>query len=471
MSNLRTSLMRIFLAVGLSFALWAFVSLSENPEATVTFSDVPLQAVGLEPGLVIVDPNGLPTQALPPVDITLSTDQQQSTRLRPVDVRAVVDLGGLGFGDHIIPVNVQATRANLSFNVPEDGVEPSAVPIRLEQLSEHQVPLDLEVRGNLPFSFERGDPSVTFGGQQIESVRIDGPESRVERVVSARASANIEQLRATYLGPVTLVPVDAAGVPVEGVTVSPATVTVEIPINPVVGLKLVPVQPVVVGLPAAGYEVTGVRIEPPLIALTGSSGPLDAVDALTTAAVEIGGARETVVRSAEIIFPENTAPRPGESEQARITVEIAPLAMPFQVELPVAVALTGLGPGLQFSVNPQIVTVALSGSSGAIAALSQSPPRATVDVSGLDPGGYRLPVNLALPQGVTLVGDPPAVQVTLRAPATPTEAPEATVTAAPAGPSPTPGPAGPSPTAGPAEPTPTPEPPEPTPTGGPAPTP
>lgn len=470
MPNLRASLLRIFLAVGLSFALWAFVSFSENPEASVPFSDVPLQAVGLAQNLVIVDANGLPSQALPAVDITLSTDQQQSTRLRSVDVRAVVDLSGLEAGDHVVPVNVQPTRANLSFTVPEGGVEPSVVPIRLEQLSARDTPIDLEVRGNLPFSFERGEPVITFGGDAIDAVRIEGPESRTERVVGARATANIEQLRATYLGPVTLVPVDSAGNAVEGVTVNPTTVTVEIPINPVVGLKLVPVQPVVVGLPAPGFEVTGVRVEPPLITLTGSSGPLDAVDALNTAPVEIGGARESVVRSAEILFPENTAPRPGEPEVARVTIEIAPLAMPFQVELPVAVAVTGLGPGLQFSVNPQVVTVALSGSSEAIAALSQSPPRATVNVSGLDPGGYRLPVNLALPPGVTLVGDPPTVQVTLRVPVAPTEVP-ATATPAPEAPADTPEAVEPTATPAPGAPTATPAPAEPTPTGGPAPTP
>jgi len=94
MSTLRARLVRVLLAIGLSFALWAFVSFSQNPEDSITFSDVPLQTVGLQDGLVIVDANGLPTLALPTVDITLRTDQQQLATLRPVDVRAIVDLSG-----------------------------------------------------------------------------------------------------------------------------------------------------------------------------------------------------------------------------------------------------------------------------------------------------------------------------------------------------------------------------------------
>ncbi|NTU86062.1 MAG: hypothetical protein HGA45_43165, partial [Chloroflexales bacterium] len=84
-----------------------------------------------------------------------------------------------------------------------------------------------------------------------------------------------------------------------------------------------------------------------------------------------------------------------------------------------------------------------------------------VDVSGLGPGSYALPVSLALPDGVSLVGDPPTVQVSLRspspttAPATPADAAQGAATATPPAtatptnePQPTPTPAAePSPTA------------------------
>jgi YbbR domain-containing protein len=434
MSNLRATLLRLLLAVGLSFSLWAFVSFSQNPEDTTIFNDVPLQAIGLEPGLVMVDANGVPTQALPPVDITLSAGQQQLAQLRPVDVRAVVDLSGRGAGEHVVPVNVQPTRSNLSFTVPPEGAQPSSVSIRLEALSARQVPVELDVRGNLPFSFERGEPSISFGGDPIVTAQVEGPQSQVARVTEARAQANIEQLRATYLAPLSLTAVDAGGVTVDGVTITPETVTVEIPINPVVGLKLVPVQPVIQGLPAPGYEITGVLVEPPLIALTGGSGPLDDVELLTTAPIEIGGITQTVVRSAQILVPENTAPRLGEPEVVRVTLQVAPIALPFQAELPVSITLAGVGNGLQASTNPQVTTVSVSGPSASIAALAQSPLRGTADVAGLGPGSYQIPLALDLPDGVNLVGDPPTVQVILRTPPTltvPTPTPEPTETEEP----------------------------------------
>ncbi len=422
MSSFRATLLRVTLSVGLSFSLWAFVSFSQNPEESVTFPDLPLEATGLEEGLVIVDTNGVPTQALPQVDVALVTDRRQLAQLRPVDVRAVIDLSDLGPGDHIVPVNVRPTRNNISFT--PRLVDPSSVPIRLEQLSVRQAPINLQVQGNLPFSFERGEPKITYAGQPIELVEVRGPLSRVERVIAAVATANIEQLRATYLAPLGLTAMDVRGQPVEGVQLAPATVTVEIPIKPVVGLKLVPVQPTVVGLPAPGYVIVGVTVNPPLIAVAGSSGPLDLVDVLRTEPINVSGARALVEQTAPIIFPEGTSPREGEPDQVRVTVQVAPVSLPLQIQLPAPVTLAGLAPGLQASVNPPALELTLAGTSQALATLSQSPLRAVVDVSGLGPGGYRLPVRVDLPPGVSLSETPPEVQVTLRFPLAPTTTPE-----------------------------------------------
>lgn len=421
MPSLRTTFLRLALAFGLSFALWAFVSFSQNPEETVTFPDMPLEIVGLDQGLVLVDSNGLPNQALPLVTVTLRTDRQQLATLRPVDIRVVADLTGLGPGEHIVPVNVQPTRTNISFELVPGGVSPSAVPIRLEQLSSEQVPVEVKVEGNLPFSFERDEPRLSLGGAPVTMVQVTGPQSRVLRVVAARAVANIEQLRATYLAPLSLTPIDANQQPVEGVRLDPGTVTVQISINPVVGLKLVPVEPAITGLPAPGFEVQGVVVEPPLIALAGSSGPLDAVDVLKTEPLDLGGSASSLSRSLKILFPVGTSPREGEPDVVRVKVQIAPLPLPFQAQLPAQVTVVGQGAGLTAQASPTVVTLSLAGTSASLAALAQSPLRAVVDASGRDPGVYALPVLVDLPPGVSLVGDPPVVQVTLRAvPPTPT---------------------------------------------------
>jgi YbbR domain-containing protein len=428
--------LRAVLAFGLSFALWAFVSFSQNPEELVPFDGLTPQVVGLRPDLVIVDANGLPSSTIPSVDVILRTDRNQRTELRPVDIRTVVDLSGFAAGEHIVPVNVQATRSTISFTVPSDGVSPSAIPIRLEEVMSSTVPIDLKIIGNLPFSFERGDPQITSNGQPIAQAQVSGPQNRVERVKSAQTTANIEQLRASYQAPLSLVAVDANGQPVDGVQLSPGTVNVGIPITSVVGLKLVPVKADIVGLPAPGYVITAVQVDPPLIALTGSSGPLDAVAVLKTDPVIIGDVRSSLVRQAFVQFPVGTSPQAGEPTSVQVTVLLAPLTGAFQISLPAQVSLTGVGASLLSSVSPAVASVTLTGSSTFLNQLAKQTVQASVDVSGLGPGTYQLPVRLSLPEGVRLAGDPPTVAVTLRPPAptaepTPSPTADTTTTAPP----------------------------------------
>lgn len=423
MNSVRSIALRAFLAFGLSFALWSFVSFSENPEETARFEDLTLQIVGLAEDMVIVDANGLPTTSFPQVDVTLRTDRRQRSELRPVDIRVVADLSNLGPGDHLVPINVQPTRSNLSFSVPAGGIEPSAISIRIEPVETVTVPIRLEIVGSPPFSFERGDPEIRYNGNLIDTVTVSGPQSRVVRVTEVRTVANIAQLRASYVAPLNLTPVDNNNQPVEGVQVRPATVTVVIPINPVVGLRLVPVSPIIIGSPAPGFAVTDIKVDPPLITLTGSSGPLDAINLLQTEAIDIANARETVVRIVPLIIPTGTSPAQGESNAVRVTVEITPITLPFQVRLPVEIVIDGLENGLLVTVSPEVVEITFAGTSTQLNALAATPLEATINVNGLAPGAYQFPVQPLLPDGVSIVGEAPTVKVVIIPEPTPTPTP------------------------------------------------
>lgn len=413
MNGVRSIILRVLLAVGLSFALWSFVSFSENPEETARFEDLTLQLVGLADNLIVVDANGIPTTSFPTVDVTLRTDRRQRSELRPVDIRVVADLSDLGPGDHLVPINVQPTRSNLSFSVPAGGVEPAAISVRLEPVETVTAPINLEIFGSPPFSFERGTPELRYNGEPISTVTISGPQSRVRRVVAVRTVANIAQLRATYIAPLSLTPIDANNQPVEGVQVRPASITVIIPINPVVGLRLVPVSPVVIGSPAPGFAVTRIEVEPPLITLTGSSGPLDAISLLQTEAIDISDAREPVVRIVPLIIPAGTSPAQGEPDAVQVTINIAPIPLPFQVRLPVEVILTGLNRDLLASVRPNVVELTFAGTSAQLSALASAPLVVQLDLSTFGPGSYQFAVRPTLPSGVSIVGDPPEVTVTI----------------------------------------------------------
>ncbi len=400
MAWVRTTGMRILLAMVLSLALWVFVSFSQNPDRISDPYNVPTEIQNLAPDLVVVNGTGLPRTDLPPVNVRIQSDVQTLARIRTSDLNALIDLQGLAAGEHVVPVDV-VIDSPFDRRVQVESVEPPTVNIRLDQRVERTVPLRIDIEGNPPFSFERGNPLVNDLPVDEAEVLVIGPENRVNQVVIASTTANIDQLSANYESSLQLQALDANNQPVDGVEIVPATVNVEIPIRSVVGLKRVPVIATIDGLPAPGYAITNIRSEPLLINLTGSSGSLDRVEQVETAPVDIGGATTTITREVDLLIPAGTSPQFGDQRQALVTVDIEPLQRTFQLRLPFAVEVVGADAGLQVSPNPAVVSVELAGSAEAFARMDDVAVAATVDVSGLGPGVYELTPTINVPDGLS----------------------------------------------------------------------
>lgn len=435
----RSTGLRLLLALGLSFTLWVFVSFSENPDQSASFDGVPVGVQGLSPGLVLVDTNGLPRSSLPTVDITVQADSQTLGRnVQSNDIRAYVDLSEVSAGDHVVAVVAEADRSDLR-GLTFTEIRPSNISVRLEQLITTTVPITVNVQGNLPFSFEQGQPQVTEAGQPITQTLVVGPQGRVAQVRSVQAVADIEQLRADYTASVALQPLDGSGRPVDGVEITPESVSVRVPIRSVAGLRRVAVLGQVTGVPAPGYVVSTITSDPQLVNLTGSSGPLDAVNEIETEPIDIGGATGTISREVSLLLPVGTSLQVGQPSRVTVTVRIEPLRRPFTVALPVPVQVVNVGGGLVYALGQQTAQVTLTGSDAALAQLGNTPLQATADVAGLGPGTHNVAVRLQLPDGVRVVGALPNVSVTLRAvptataPSTRTGEPSADETPEPAG--------------------------------------
>ena len=79
MTSLRTQGLRLLLSIGLAFALWIFVSFTQNPDQRSAFEGVPVDIEGLAPGLLVVDKEGLPKANLPTVTISPSQQPVQTS--------------------------------------------------------------------------------------------------------------------------------------------------------------------------------------------------------------------------------------------------------------------------------------------------------------------------------------------------------------------------------------------------------
>jgi YbbR domain-containing protein len=89
----------------------------------------------------------------------------------------------------------------------------------------------------------------------------------------------------------------------------------------------------------------------------------------------------------------------------------------------VGLQLVGTAPGLAYTPSTTSVLLSVGGNPAALDTVSTDTTLARLDVTGLEPGTYDVPVTAELPSGVTLVAASPetvSVTVSAAAPASPT---------------------------------------------------
>ena len=272
-----------------------------------------------------------------------------------------------------------------------------------EQIVERALRIPLEFT-NLPAHLEIvGQPA------NVVDVRVRGSSGALSRIgagelvavldlTTARPGARLFQLT----GPDVRAPFG-----VDVVQVTPSTVSMTFELS---AAKLVPVIPQIDGEPAAGYEVGTVTAEPATVEVVGPESAVKDLTEATTEPVSVRGASKSVTESVTIGVADPSV-RVRTSEMAQVTATIRPAAVEWAVA---GIPVTVRNGSESVTVTPGEVTVHVRGprdSMGSGAAEFE----ASIDVGGLGPGQYRLPVRIAPPPRIGVVSvDPAEVRVVIR---------------------------------------------------------
>ena len=166
---------------------------------------------------------------------------------------AKVDLSNLGPGDHTVPVQVQITP-HLVRLINQD---PEQVTVTLDSIVSQVFPVNLVVSGNPPVGYQAQTPILNPA-----DVQVTGAESLVSQVKQARITLDITNANQTITRDEVPQLLDADGQVVNGLTISPESVTVTQPIVLLGGYRYVIVRAVTVGQVATGYRVTNIFVTP-----------------------------------------------------------------------------------------------------------------------------------------------------------------------------------------------------------------
>lgn len=179
---------------------------------------------------------------------------------------------------------------------------------------------------------------------------------------------------------------------VQVVQVSPTTVALAFEASQA---KIVPVVPAVEGDPAPGFVVGKVSVEPPTIEVIGPQSAIDRVTEALTEPVNVGGASAAVADGVTVGF-QDPALRMKTPRQARVTVDV----IPGPVERTLRdrpVHIEHLREGLIARPVPHAVDIVLRGSRDGVNRVDSDEVVARVDLAGLGPGTYTLPLHVENP--------------------------------------------------------------------------
>jgi len=176
------------------------------------------------------------------------------------------------------------------------------------------------------------------------------------------------------------------------------------------GSASVPVRPLVDGTPAPGFVVSQVTADPPIVQIVGPARRIVATTSATTDRVAIDGAKTTVTQTVSVGVPD-AALRLREAKTARVVVTIEPNGeRRFSA---VRVVIRNIGPGMRATVEPAVVAVIVRGAESVLARLDARAVAPYVDLSGLAPGRYEVPVLLDLGGTLAPTVRPATVSVTI----------------------------------------------------------
>lgn len=390
----------IFLAVVsliAAFALWFAVTESDNPTRAAVFgAGIEVRAVNVPAGLAVASIRA------PVVSLRVRADDDTLSRLTAADFRAEVDLSNLrqASADQVVILRVVGDK-----RVEIVEVSPPVVTVVLEPETTKVVPVAPNRIGSPPLGYAvpQVDPSPS-------TVRVSGATSLVQLVESAVADINLTGVRVASVRQVPLAARDARSAEIRGVRVEPPIADVRVGVVQQEVTQVIPVQASLQGSVADGYNLIGVGVDPPAIAV---SGPVEIIQALTsipTEALDVGGLQKDLLRSARLRLPAGV-------QATRDTVNVRLRIAPAHGEVAVTVApnVTGLGEGLRATLQTASITVKVRGEMPALKALTPGQVRATVSAAGLDEGVHVLTAVIAVPEGITLASiEPTQVAVVLR---------------------------------------------------------
>lgn len=293
--------------------------------------------------------------------------------------------------------------------------QPQQITVELDRQAVNQVSVQVDL-GVVPSGLQPGTPVLS-----ASTVDVVGAASIVRRVAYADAQVRIDASGLDVSQEVDLVARDATDAVVDNVQFSPRSVHVAILVGSQLRTETVPVNPIVVGAPAAGYYISSIDVNPSVVAVRGQADALALLKGLAnTQSISIAGATGDVSANVDLNLPSGVIA----DNTGRIAVVVHLQSPGSTRSVSVGIAPAGARSDRIYLLSTPTVTVTLGGATAALNAFDTSTLVGTVSVGDLGVGAHTVGITVAVPSGIKVVAISPQ-QITVTVTNAPTPSPVA----------------------------------------------
>lgn len=393
----RNQVVRFLISLLIATVLWGWVTQLNDPFRTVYFRELDVTVQPLGDSLEVVT-------TLPRVSVQVHGPRSEVDQITRSEVSVILDTSGIDeAGEYRVPLIVNAPEGSSRFTV-----EPSEVPITVEEHVTEVMPLEVERTVN------EDDPrEITAITPETTQVTLSGPSSAVNRVDRVVLPVTIDNQSATFEETYTPYALDANGQRVSEVEVLPGQIltTVELQTRG----KIVSVIPQYTGLPAEGFSVQQRAAVPDSVLVDGPEEALETLLFVNTEPVDVSGATQSVSQEVDLIdLPRGVTVIDPPSGQVEVRVALEDITSPAQTLTGLPVQTINLGEDLEAELSTQVIDVTLEGTSAELAGMTTGDVKVRLDLQGLGPGTHDVAPEITVPQGITWASNnPETVQVTI----------------------------------------------------------
>jgi len=376
--------------IALLFAvlLWGYVLTDQKPVRTKIIPEVTTSFEGeaelIAQGFCV---RGDRSEILQNVSATVRAQITNYAYISASSINATVSLRNISEArEYELPIQATVTGGLGTVQ----SISPATVKVEIDTLVTKTIPITTSFSGQLPEGYWADMDALTA----TTRLDITGPKTDIANITHAECVVDLNDRTTTIYSTfdVTFYDKSNNAVSADIIVGTLPSSTVRLPIYPIKNVP-VDVESALIGADnlAANHEIIKAVSTPATIRLVGDQDVLDKIESIAIEPIAVNGLGSTKTVTGKLILPENV--RLLDSDTISILLEVREMVIDKTFEQ-LEVSVLGRQGRTVITLNPAKLDLTVEGRYSLVNMLSRGDVSVTVDVTGLTPGTYTLPVSL-----------------------------------------------------------------------------